>query len=225
MPEKRYDFDSDGKIIGCRSVLFEDVRDDYELQDFTTSISAENTYSQVMALNILHTHQNEFPMINLSANSYQEGALHELAIDYIVSASSLQKVFRSSLTGISFNPHYFLPCAYCCRHAVELLLKYGIFRKTKSVNSIKKNHWLAKLWPVFRSYYIDERVDKFDEYIGWLILLDDDGSKLRYGFDNQGNPYSIDSYMFNLDVLVDDSKYFFDVIDCVIRDAEVEEDI
>ena len=137
MPEKRYDFDSDGKIIGCHTVLFEDIRADYELQDFTQAISANDTYSQVMGLNIIQNHRNEFPMLNLSSTFYQEGALYALATDYIVAASTLQKVFHSSLTGVSFNSHYFLPSAYCCRHAVELLIKYGIFRKTKSVDSIK----------------------------------------------------------------------------------------
>ena len=214
-PERRPIFDHNGNEIGCKSVLFGELSDDYDFKDCTHRLSALNLTSELTAMNVLLENGT------ISDVEYQIHSFHELALDYIASADKLRTAFHDGIktinNGHSFNPRFFIPCAYACRHAIELLFKYAILSKTRNLDILKSNHWIEKLWVEFQKHYTDERISKLQRFIDMLKVIDDDGIKLRYGFDKNGSPYSIESYAFDIDILMNNTGYFFDTVDEIVR--------
>ena len=215
MYEIKIIYDKNGNEIGQKSVLFGELPDDYEFKDCTCKPSVLNLTSELMAMNVL-LNKNMIPDIE-----YQIHSFRELALDYVVSADKLREAFHNGIKsingGYSFNPRFFIPCAYACRHSIELLLKYAILLKTRNLDVLKSNHWIEKLWIEFQNHYTDERISMLQQFINMIKVIDDDGIKLRYNFDKNGNPYSIDSYYFDVDILMDNTKYFFNVVDEIIK--------
>lgn len=212
---KRYD--DNGNEIGGYRVPFEDIPEDFIIKDFTKDIPKLNTASQLMALNHLYQTDSMPPFVDKDIE-YIRSSLRELALSYVVSADTLRQQFHQSIKPISdsndgctFNPCYHEPCGYCCRHAVELLLKYFIYVATLDVNKISKTHKINDLWLLFKSYYTDD-FTKFDSFISLLTQMDEDGSRLRYGCNNKGQPYSLKSYIYDIDALVDDTKCLFNLM-------------
>lgn len=214
-PEKRPIYDVMGNEIGQKSVLFGELPEDYKFRDCTQKLSVLNLTSELTAMNVL------LKKGTISDIEYQICSFRELALDYIVSADKLREAFHDGIKVVNgghfFNPRFFIPCAYACRHAIELLLKYAILSKTRNLDVLKSNHWIEKLWVEFQKYYTDERISKLQQFIDMLKVIDDDGIKLRYGFDKNGSPYSIESYAFDIDALMDNTGYFFDTVYEIIR--------
>ena len=215
-PEKRPIYDAMGNEIGRKSVLFGELPEDYEFRDCTQKLSVLNLTSELTAMNSL------LKKGTISDIEYQIYSFYELALDYIVSADKLRESFHDEIKTVNgvhlFKPRVFIPCAYACRHAIELLLKYAILLKTRNLYVLKSNHWIEKLWVEFQKHYTDERISKLQRFIDMLKVIDDDGIKLRYGFDKSGIPYPIESYSFDIDILMDNTGYFFDIVDEIIRE-------
>ena len=51
-PERRPIFDHNGNEIGCKSVLFGELSDDYDFKDCTHRLSALNLTSELTAMNV-----------------------------------------------------------------------------------------------------------------------------------------------------------------------------
>lgn len=217
-PEKRPIYDAMGNEIGWKRVLFGELPEDYKFRDCTHKLSVLNLTSELAAMNVL-LKRGTIPDIK-----YQICSFRKLALDYVVSADKLREAFHDGIKadngGHSFNPRFFIPCAYACRHAIELLLKYAILSKTRNLDVLKNNHWIEKLWVEFQKHYTDERISKLQQFIDMLKVIDGDGIKLRYGFDNQGNPYPTESYIFDIDALMDNTGYFFDTLNDIVRNDE-----
>lgn len=148
----------------------------------------------------------------------QEITEHQ-AYDFLASATFLHIGIdidrnRNRLSG------YVIPCAYCCRHAVELYLKYcALVKGVKSKKIIC--HKITDLWHI-----IDEKdipkYDKITSYIKELDIIDENGIALRYGL-NKSFDIPNEDFKFNVDIMICNAMYLINILDeFVIRPYKCE---
>lgn len=97
-----------------------------------------------------------------------------------------------------YSYYYTLPTVFLIRHAAELAIKEAIEKMSdKPQNS---THNLIKLWsslmshfPKSRTPFDEKNIREIGEFLRIISHLDDDGIKVRYAFDKNGN-YTHEEY-------------------------------
>ena len=106
--------------------------------------------------------------------------------------------------------NYVIPCAYCCRHAVELYLKYCALVKGLTPKKLIC-HKITDLWNM-----IDEKdIPHYNEittYIKELDIIDENGMALRYGL-NKSFDIPNEDFQFNIDIMICNAMYLINVLD------------
>lgn len=138
----------------------------------------------------------------------QEITEHQ-AYDFLASATFLQNGLNSDGYGNTVS-NYVIPCAYCCRHAVELYLKYCALVKGLEPKKLIC-HKITDLWNI-----IDEKdIPRYDEittYIKELDIIDENGMALRYGL-NKSFDIPNENFQFNVDIMIHNAMYLINVLD------------
>lgn len=138
----------------------------------------------------------------------QEIIVHQ-AYDFLASATFLRNGLNIN-RGRDIVSHYVIPCAYCCRHAVELYLKYCAL--AKGVESKKLIcHKITDLWNIIDEKDIP-RYDKITAYIQELDIIDENGMALRYGL-NKAFDIPNENFQFNVDIMICNAMYLINVLD------------
>lgn len=136
-----------------------------------------------------------------------EDVLSHLANDYLYSALLLHKGILAdrSTEVVSL---YLIPCAYLCKHSVELKLKECLLEK---YGRIEQSHSVAKLWSVLNEKELAQ-YGVIDSFIQELEAMDKNEMALRYGVSVKLEPLQ-EEFKFDIDMLLANTKYFFNVVD------------
>jgi len=197
-------YDENGKLIGSHNMIFDDMPDDYQMRQFLLSDKVRDlSYLGVMKylrdLKIADEFQdNDF---------YSKEVLSHLAFDYLYSALLLHKGVLAD-RGTNVVSLYLIPCAYMCKHSVELKLKECLLEKYKK---IQQSHSVLELW-----HLLDEKELKqyasINSFIQELETMDKNEMALRYGVSVALEPLK-EKFKFDIDILLANTKFFFNVVD------------
>ena len=94
-----------------------------------------------------------------------------------------------------------IPYVYICRHLIELMLKKAIELK---VGGTKTGHSINNLWEDCKKLYDKQKLEYYDELIETFEVLDDNGEKLRYVKDKQGNEFENKPIFLNVELIKED---------------------
>lgn len=197
-------YDENGKIKGSHNMIFDDISDDYIMRKVLLKNQFYDlSYSGFMKKLRDSKVAKEFE----DNNTYSKEIISHLAIDYLHSALFLQQGIVSK-RGVSALSLYLIPCAYLCKHSVELKLKECLLEKYgKIVNS----HNIAKLWEELSEKDIIHHKE-LNFFIQELEAIDKNEMALRYGVTVKLEPLKED-FMFDIDALLNNTKFFFNVVD------------
>ena len=197
-------FDSQGNLIGAHNMIFDDIPDDYEIQKF---ILEQGVYD-LSYLGVMKYLRNQNVSAEFHDNQfYSKQVLEYLALDYLQSALFLQKEIIYE-RGIDIVSYYLIPCAFLCRHAVELKIKECLLEKTQK---IVQSHNVLKLWESLNEKDLNQ-YHQLDFFVHELEYLDQNEMALRYGVSVNLEPLKED-FMFDIDAMLNNAKFFFNVVD------------
>ncbi len=197
-------YDENGKLLGFHNMVFDDIPDDYQMKTIFPNIDLPD----LSFLGVMKYLRDIKAAKEFEDNSaYSAEILSSLALDYLNSALYLQRgiVENRQVPSVSL---YLIPCAYLCRHSVELKLKECL---TEKKGSIAKTHSFSELWDA-----LDEKTmphfEAINEFIRELAVLDENGMALRFGVSVKLEPLK-EEFQFSIDALLDNTKFFFNVVD------------
>lgn len=197
-------FDSQGNIIGAHNMIFDDIPDDYEMQ----KIILEQKVYDLSSLGVMKYLRNENVAEEFQDNYfYSTEVLSHLALDYLHSALLLQREIIIE-RGSDIVSNYLIPCAFMCRHSIELKLKECLLQKTQK---IVKSHSILGLWESLDEVKLDH-YQEMDFFVHELNSLDQNEMALRYGVTVNLEPLKED-FKFNIDAMLENTKFFFNVVD------------
>ena len=142
---------------------------------------------------------------------YSSTLYHYLAKEYLDSALILAKFVlnerekRITKDDIVLSS-YVNPCAFLCRHAIELKLKQCLAEQ----NNINTNsHDLKKLWNSIDKEKLSlDIISQFDKFISEIIEIDPNGESIRYGTNKKALPIK-EPVNYDCLALVSNAMYLF----------------
>lgn len=210
MRERKYDNGTTGMI----DLPYDNIPDDYQMMSCLTN-DCDLSYAGVMKSlkemykdKIFDKGSHELG-IEFQDNAWysQEITLHQ-SYDFLESARFLGNGIHVD-RGQDIVSYYTIPCAYCCRHAVELYLKYCAL--VKGIDHRKLiNHNITDLWNI-----LDEKntpyYDKLSNYIKELDTIDANGMALRYGLSKSFDAPN-ETFQFNIDIMICNAMYLINIL-------------
>lgn len=185
-------------------MIFDDIPDDYQMGSFLISGKVPDmSYLGVMKYLRSEKVSKEFE----ENDFYSKEVLSHLALDYLYSALFLHKGIISD-RGKGIASFYLIPCAYLCKHSVELKTKECLLEK---YGKIEPSHLITELWKTLDEKEVPQ-YDDFNIFIQELEKMDKNEMALRYGVSIKLEPLSED-FKFDIDTLLSNTKYFFNVVD------------
>ena len=141
----------------------------------------------------------------------------EIINSYVRCMNSVcEEIKKEFIPGLHVMRTYSLciPYVYICRHLIELMLKKAIELK---VGGTKTGHSINNLWEDCKKLYDKQKLEYYDELIETFEILDDNGEKLRYVKDKQGNEFENKPIFLNVELIKEDinklkEELFQDVI-------------
>ena len=197
-------YNETGELIGYHNMIFDEVPDDYKIGSFLLTGTVEDqSYLGVMKHLRGIKISNEF----LDNDYYSKEVLSHLAIDYLQSALFLHNGIKED-RGTEIVSFYLIPCAYLCKHSVELKLKECLLEKK---GKIIQSHSVFELWNA-----LDEKgltlYKEISSFIQELEAMDKNEMALRYGVSVKLEPLQ-EEFKFDIDMLLENTKFFFNVVD------------
>lgn len=124
-----------------------------------------------------------------NGNEFSEVLYSYLAKEYLDSAITLCQYIQQERKGMKENGNmrlssYVNPCAFLCRHAIELKLKQCLCKQNEQAKSICNSHKLLKLWDkVDKSKLNSQKIKQLTTFISELSDIDPNSESIRYGTD------------------------------------------
>lgn len=198
-------YDDKGKLIGAHNMIFDDMPDNYRVQNVLVARAIQDlSYTAIMK----HLRKAKAAEEFEDNSFYSKEVLSHLAIDYLFSALYLQKGIVADRSEENVISLYVVPCAYLCKHSVELKIKECLLEKYES---IENTHSIAKLWSK-----LDEKAiphyEELNSFINELETIDKNEMALRYGVSIKLEPLP-ENFIFDVDALLSNTKFLFNVID------------
>lgn len=201
-------YDENGNPVRSVAIPFEEIPEEYEIKSIKTDGFKDISY--LSYIRELSENSDDFKAL-LKNNEDAVGShiLSHLAYDYLQSAISLQKYVINDRYGpVIIVSHYFIPCLFCCRHAIELKLKQCLY----IVNKEKlNNHTIIELWKKIISKKTGVWLKKIDSFIQEINAMDENEIVMRYGLDKNLKLLK-EKYLIDIDCLIDNTKYLFNVL-------------
>lgn len=119
----------------------------------------------------------------LNGKEYSEQLFSYLSKEYMDSALILAQCIlqerKENAEGNVIVSSYVNPCAFLCRHAIELKIKQCLCQQD---HEEIKTHKLDELWQVLNKEILSEDVTKqLNNYINEISQIDNNGESIRYG--------------------------------------------
>lgn len=146
---------------------------------------------------------NNFTPVSMATTAKEELknilAIEEWVDSYVEAAKELARLNQDRCNGgktgvryVLYKYNYTLPTIFLIRHAAELAIKEAIDKSGKEPNNCTHN--LDKLWSSFLSQLPKSRtqtdrkiINQAHKYLQYISHLDNDGTKVRYPVDKNGN--------------------------------------
>ncbi len=197
-------YDENGNENRWHNMIFDDMPDDYIMRKTLLN----NGFRDVSYVGFMKQLRKSKKIKAFDDNIvYSKEVISHLALDYLNSALFLQRGIIAG-RGINIVSAYLIPCALLCKHSVELKLKECLLEK---YGNVEKSHSIAKLWDMLA----EKEVVHYKElsfFIRELEAIDTNEIALRYGVSVKLEPVQED-FMFDIDALLNNTKFFFNVVD------------
>ncbi len=199
---KRYD--SNGDLIGYHSMVFDNIPDDYKIK----SIMLKDKVFDLPYLGVMRYLRDKKVDYKFSDDKfYSVEVISHLALDYLNSAHFLwQGIMEDRNKDIV--SYYFIPCAFMCKHSIELKLKECLLVK----GAVKlSGHSVKKLWDDIGDHDIPNFED-ISDFIAEVEEIDINETALRYGINGNLKPLA-ERPVFDIDNLITNTMFLFNVLD------------
>lgn len=197
-------YDEIGNICSYHRVLFNSIPDDYKIKSvLTDKFSYDMSYVGVMK----HLRTNEKNEEFSDDKYYSSEVLSHMAMDYIKSSQYLHSAIVNDRDGETVT-YYLIPCAFCCKHSIELKLKECQIEKGfKEL----KGHSVLSIWNELNEKGIPHSRE-IEVFLEEVDRIDNNEMALRYGIGKHMNPLQ-EKYLFDIDALINNTMFLFNVLD------------
>jgi len=197
-------YDENGKICSYHNMVFDSIPDDYKMQSVLTG----EKFTDMSYVGIMKYLRTEAKIVDFSDNKiYSVEVLSHMAMDYIKSAQYLHTAIVNDRDGETVS-YYIIPCAFSCKHSIELKLKEC--QIVKGFTELK-GHSVLALWNE-----LDEKnVPHYNDLTAFLQeveRIDNNEMALRYGISKKTEPLQ-EEYKFNIDILISNTMFLFNILD------------
>ena len=200
----RLRYDENGNENRWHNMIFDDMPDDYIMKKILLS----NGFRDVSYVGFMKQLRKTKRVKAFDDNIvYSKEVISHLALDYLDSALFLHRGIVAE-RGTNIVSAYLIPCVFLCKHSVELKLKECLLEK---YGNVEKSHSIVKLWDILA----EKEVVHYKElsfFIRELEAIDTNEIALRYGVSLTLEPVQED-FMFDIDALLNNTKFFFNVVD------------
>jgi len=158
MRERR---DQNGNLKGYHNMMFDDIADDYQMQ----KVILEDKVYDLSYLGVMK-HLRTIKVGEEFADDifYSSEVLSHMALDYLESARFLYQGIVAD-RGQDLVTYYLIPCAFLCKHSIELKLKECLLSKEIKPSFVKiiegvttyKYTKTPKLFQALVSFYMENR--------------------------------------------------------------------
>ena len=197
-------YDESGNVIGAHNMVFDEIPDDYEIkQVLLPGKVVDLSYLGVMR------HLRDIKAGDEFGDDmfYSSEVVSHMAIDYLNSARFLWQGIAND-RGKDVVTYYFIPCAFLCKHSIELKLKECLLAK----GSTQLNgHSVIKLWDELGVADIPNK-DNIKAFLEEVEKIDKNEMALRYGIGHDLRPLA-EKPKFDIDPLITNTMYLFNVLD------------
>ena len=138
---------------------------------------------------------------------YSSEILSHMALDYLHSALFLRQGVVAD-RGKEIASYYFIPCAFLCKHSIELKLKECLLEKgAKKLDG----HSVLDLWNKLNETTIPQ-YEQLRSFIVEVDQIDRNEMALRYGISKQLLPLQ-ESSQFDIDNFLTNTMFLFNIVD------------
>ena len=197
-------YDENGNVRSWHRMVFDTIPDDYTMKSVLTG-SKFNDLSSVGIMKYLRTEVNVEDFYD--DKFYSSEVLSYMAMDYIMTAIYLQSAILKDRDGETVS-HYTIPCAFCCKHSIELKLKECQIEKGSTE---LRGHSVLSLWNNLDEKKIPHSAE-LTAFLEEVEKIDNNEMALRYGISKNLEPLQ-ERYKFDIDSLVSNTMFLFNVLD------------
>lgn len=197
-------YDENGNLIGAHNMIFDNIPDDYEVQKVLLNDKVYDlSYLGVMKHLRTIKAGEEFD----DNIFYSSEVLSHLALDYLNSARLLYQGIVADRDGNTVT-YYFIPCAFLCKHSIELKIKECLLSKGETE---LKGHSVLNLWNQMNETDIPQ-YDRLNQFIQEVEKIDSNEMALRYGISKGLEPLQ-ESFKFDINNFLTNTMYLFNILD------------
>lgn len=185
-------------------MIFDNIPDDYKMQKVLTGDKfADWSYVGIMKhLRIIEAGDEFF-----DKKFYSTEVLSHMAMDYIKSAQYLYSGIVGDRDGNTVS-YYLVPCAFACKHSIELKLKECQIEKGFEK---LKGHSVLEVWKALDEMNIPHAAD-ITSFLEEVEKIDNNEMALRYGIGKNLEPLQ-EKFKFDIDTLLTNTMFLFNVLD------------
>lgn len=202
--EMRARYDENGNLKGYHNMIFDNIPDDYQIQKVILEDKVYD-WSYLGVMKHLRTIKagEEFA----DDKFYSSEVLSHMALDYLNSARFLyQGIVKDR--GQDLVTYYFIPCAFLCKHSIELKLKECLLEKgTREL----KGHSVLRIWDDLDEKQIPHGAE-LQQFLSEVEKIDNNEMALRYGISKGLSPLQ-ENFKFDIDNLITNTMFLFNVVD------------
>ncbi len=197
-------YDDNGNLIGSCRMIFDEIPDDYQIQ----KVILEDKVFDLSYLGIMkHLRDNKVAEEFSDNTFYSSEVLSNMALDYLNSAIYLQKGIIVD-RGQEIVSYYVIPCAFLCKHSIELKLKECLLNMG---GKELKGHSVLQLWDKLNKSDIPQ-YDKLQGFIVDVEKIDNNEMALRYGISKALEPLQ-EKFKFDVDSLISNTMFLFNILE------------
>ncbi len=197
-------YDENGNIRSYHQMIFDNVPDDYEMQSVLTG----ERFSDLSYVGLMKHLRTKEKIEDFSNNEYYSSeVLSHMAMDYIQSALYLHGAIVNDRDGETVS-YYVIPCAFSCKHSIELKLKECQIAKGMAE---LKGHSVLTVWNDLDEKDIPHSKD-ITSFLQEVEKIDNNEMALRYGISKKAEPLQ-ETFKFDIDVLIKNTMFLFNVLD------------
>lgn len=196
-------YDENGNISSYHRMVFKSIPDDYEMKTILT----DGKFSDLSHVGIMKHLRAEKVEDFSNPQFYSSEVFSHMAMDYIMSARYLFGAIVND-RDVETVSYYTIPCAFACKHSIELKLKECQIVKGATELS---GHSVLRIWNDLDEKSIPH-ADEIRTFLEEVEKIDNNEMALRYGVSKNMNPLQ-EEYKFNIDSLISNTMFLFNVLD------------
>lgn len=185
-------------------MIFDNIPDDYKMRKVLTGDKfADWSYVGIMK----HLRTIEAGEEFFNNKYYSAEVLSHMAMDYIKSAQYLYNGIVGDRDGNTVS-YYLIPCAFACKHSIELKLKECQIEK--GFENLK-GHSVLEIWNALDETDIPH-ADDITDFLEEVEKIDNNEMALRYGISKNLEPMQ-EKYKFDIDGFLTNTMFLFNILD------------